>query len=144
MPISDALRALLTAPGPSGYERRGAAAFRRTCSPPAPEGRAAPSRDICSPLADEVVTDHVGSTVATLRGRGEGPSVAVLGHIDEIGLIVSHIDDEGLLWFLGVGGWDPMILVGQRVEVVTRDGSIPGVIGKKPIHLLREEERKKS
>src|SRR4051794_26088656 len=128
MPISDALRALLTAPGPSGYEGRAAAAFR----------------DICAPLADEVVTDHVGSTVATLRGRGEGPSVAVLGHIDEIGLIVSHIDDEGLLWFLGVGGWDPMILVGQRVEVVTRDGSIPGVIGKKPIHLLREEERKKS
>jgi len=66
----------------------------------------------------------------------------VIGHIDEIGLIVSHIDDDGFLWFGGVGGWDPVILVGQRVEVATRDGVVPGVVGKKPIHLLRDEERK--
>jgi endoglucanase len=66
-----------------------------------------------------------------------------VGHIDEIGLIVTHIDDEGFLRFLGVGGWDPQILVGQRVDVVTRDGVIPGVVGKKPIHLLTDDERKK-
>jgi putative aminopeptidase FrvX len=67
-----------------------------------------------------------------------------VGHIDEIGLIVHHIDDEGFLWFTGVGGWDPVILVGQRVEVITRDGRVPGAVGKKPIHLLKDEERKKA
>ena len=66
-----------------------------------------------------------------------------MGHIDEIGLIVTHIDDEGYLWFREVGGWDAQILVGQRVVLATRDGEISGVIGKKPIHLLRDEERKK-
>jgi putative aminopeptidase FrvX len=67
----------------------------------------------------------------------------VMGHIDEIGLIVTHIDDEGYLWFREVGGWDAQILVGQRVVLGTRGGEIVGVIGKKPIHLLRDEERKK-
>jgi putative aminopeptidase FrvX len=66
-----------------------------------------------------------------------------MGHIDEIGLIVTHIDDDGQLWFRGVGGWDAQILVGQRVLIDTRSGSLTGVVGKKPIHLLREEDRKK-
>ena len=72
-----------------------------------------------------------------MPGTGDGRSLAVVGHIDEIGLIVHHIDDDGFLWFTGVGGWDPMILVGQRVEIATRDGVVPGVVGKKPIHLLK-------
>ena len=70
----------------------------------------------------------MGSTVARGRGggtAGDGRFVAVVGHIDEIGLIVHHIDDDGFLWFTGVGGWDPLILVGQRVEVSTRDGPSP-------------------
>ena len=67
----------------------------------------------------------------------------VMGHIDEIGLIVTHIDDDGYLWFREVGGWDAQILVGQRVVLDTRDGPVTGVVGKKPIHLLRDEERKK-
>jgi endoglucanase len=125
MAVPEVLRSLLTAAGPSGYEGAAAAAFRAALEPIA-----------------EVTTDTVGSTVARLRGRG-GPTVAFIGHIDEIGLIVSHIDDNGYLWFLGVGGWDPMILVGQRVDVVTRSGTIPGVVGKKPIHLLEDDERKK-
>ena len=79
-----------------------------------------------------------------MKGTGDGPFVAVVGHIDEIGLIVHHIDDDGFLWFTGVGGWDPVILVGQRVEIATRDGRVPGVVGKKPIHLLKDEERKKA
>ena len=76
-------------------------------------------------------------------GSAGGPLLAVVGHIDEIGLIVTHIDDEGFLHFGAVGGWDAQILVGQRVELTTRDGAVPGVIGKKPIHLLKDEERKK-
>jgi endoglucanase len=77
-------------------------------------------------------------------GTGDGPSVAIIGHIDEIGLIVHHIDDDGFLWFGGVGGWDPVVLVGQRVEITTREGVVPGVVGKKPIHLLEPEDRKKA
>jgi putative aminopeptidase FrvX len=77
------------------------------------------------------------------RGGLETRRLVVMGHIDEIGLIVTYIDDEGYLWFREVGGWDAQILVGQRVVLATREGEVRGVIGKKPIHLLREEERKK-
>ncbi len=120
---------LLTAPGPSGSTSR----------PPAAGASATAGRRAFA----EVTHDTVGSTVARVAGIGDGPSVAVVGHIDEIGLIVHHIDDDGFLWFTGVGGWDPVILVGQRVEIATRDGAVAGVVGRKPPHLLREEERKK-
>lgn len=123
--LPDVLRTLLTTPGPSGYVEDAAAAFAAACEP----------------LATSVVTDDHGSTVATLEG-GDGPSVAVMGHIDEIGLIVTHVDDKGFLWFTQIGGWDPQILVGQRVEVLTRGGVLQGVAGRKPIHLLGDEERK--
>jgi putative aminopeptidase FrvX len=126
MPVPDTLRRLLTAPGPSGYEQAPAGVFR--------EAAGAFAR---------ITHDTVGSTVARVAGAGDGPLVAVIGHIDEIGLIVHHIDDDGFLWFTGVGGWDPVILVGQRVELATPQGRIPGVVGKKPIHLLKEDERKK-
>ncbi len=128
MPLDDVLRDLLTAPGPSGYEERAADAFRRAC-----EGFGA-----------EVTGDVIGSTVARVKGTGGGPTVAVIGHIDEIGLIVHHIDDDGFLWFSGVGGWDPVILVGQRVVIDTREGPVRGVVGKKPIHLLKDEEKTKA
>jgi putative aminopeptidase FrvX len=127
MPLPDTLRRLLTAPGPSGYEQPAAAVFR----------------DAAGAFA-EINYDSVGSTVARVKGTGDGPFVAVVGHIDEIGLIVHHIDDNGFLWFTGIGGWDAEILVGQRLEVCTREGRIPGVVGKKPIHLLKDEERKQA
>jgi putative aminopeptidase FrvX len=82
--------------------------------------------------------------VAPTHGEEAGHRrLLVLGHIDEIGLIVTHIDDEGYLWFRAVGGWDAQILVGQRLVIDTDEGPVKGVVGKKPIHLLREEERKK-
>ena len=126
MAIPDLLRRLLTAPGPSGYETAPATVWRE-----AAEGFA------------EVSGDTLGSSVAQVAGTADGPLLALVGHIDEIGLIVTHVADEGHLHFIGVGGWDAQILVGQRVEVITREGSIPGVIGKKPIHLLKDEDRKK-
>jgi putative aminopeptidase FrvX len=126
MPIPPVLRSLLTATGPSGYETAPARAFAEAAASFA-----------------EVTTDVMGSVWARVAGTGEGPSVAIVGHSDEIGLIVTHIDDAGFLRFSGVGGWDPQILVGQRVEVATKDGVIPGVIGKKPIHLLSPDDRKK-
>lgn len=128
MTIPEPLRRLLTAAGPSGYERAPAAVFA----------------DIGKRFSEDVRQDLVGSVVASVPGLVEGaPELAVIGHIDEIGLIITHVDDQGFLRFTGVGGWDPQILQGQRVEVLTRDGALPGVVGKKPIHLLREEERKK-
>jgi putative aminopeptidase FrvX len=126
--VPDVLRRLLTAAGPSGYEQAPAAVFRKACSA----------------FTSEVGSDTVGSTVARVRGSGDGPLVAIAGHIDEIGLIVHHIDDEGFLWFTAVGGWDTVVLVGQRLDVITRAGVVPGVVGKKPIHLLDAEERKKA
>jgi len=126
MPIPPVLRALLTTTGPSGYEAAPAAMWREAAASFA-----------------EVSEDVMGSSWARVKGTGGGPTMAIVGHIDEIGLIVTHIDDDGYLRFTGVGGWDTQILVGQRVEVATRDGLVPGVIGKKPIHLLKDDERKK-
>ncbi len=126
MPTPPLLQTLLTTPGPSGYEGDAAAAWRSAASA----------------FAD-VSADDLGSSVARVRGTGDGPLLAIVGHIDEIGVHVSHIDDEGFLRFGSVGGWDPIILVGQRVTLLTRDGRIPGVIGKKPIHLMKDEDRKR-
>src|SRR4051812_27791153 len=126
MAVPELLRDLLAAHGPSGYEGAPAAAWRRHAEAFA-----------------EVEGDLLGSSTARVAGTGGGPTVAVVGHVDEIGLIVTHVDDKGFLWFAGVGGWDPQVLVGQRVSVATRDGSLPGVVGRKPIHLLRDEDRKK-
>jgi endoglucanase len=67
----------------------------------------------------------------------------IVGHIDEIGVHVTHIEDEGFLRFAAVGGWDAQVLVGQRIVLDTRDGPVHGVIARKPIHLLKDEDRKK-
>ncbi|HET6448278.1 MAG TPA: M20/M25/M40 family metallo-hydrolase [Conexibacter sp.] len=126
MPTPPLLQTLLTTPGPSGYEGDAAAAWR---------GAAA---DFA-----QVSADDLGSSVARVGGTGDGPLLAIVGHIDEIGVHVSHIDDDGFLRFGSVGGWDPIILVGQRVTLLTRSGPIAGVIGKKPIHLMKDEDRKR-
>ncbi|MGI8803441.1 MAG: M42 family metallopeptidase [Solirubrobacteraceae bacterium] len=129
MPLPALLRELLTAAGPSGYETAPAAVFVEA-------GRA---------FTDDVAIDVMGSAVVRVRGTTAGaPFLAIVGHIDEIGLIVTHIDDNGFLRFVGVGGWDAQILVGQRTELITQDGVVPGVVGRKAIHLLREEDRKKA
>jgi endoglucanase len=123
------LRELLLARGPSGYETSPAGVWREAAS-----------------SFGEASIDIVGSPlvrVAARDGEAPAPRLLVMGHIDEIGLIVTHIDDDGFLWFRGVGGWDDQVLVGQRVVLDTRGGTVPGVVGRKPIHLLRDEERKK-
>jgi len=95
-------------------------------------------------FTDEVSVDVMGSVVARVPGTTPGaPLLAVVGHIDEIGLMVTHIDDDGFLRFTGVGGWDPQILAGQRVALMTKGATLPGVVGRKAIHLLREEDRRK-
>lgn len=93
-------------------------------------------------FADEVRVDNNGNNVARLKGSG--PKVVVEGHIDEIGLMVTHIDDEGFLWFRPIGGWDDQILTGQRVRLMGSSGAVAGVIGRKPAHLLSAEDRGKA
>ena len=128
MPIPEFLRRLLTTPGPSGQE----------------SGAARVWRESCAVFAAEVgVADALGSSYARVSGAASGPTLAVVGHIDEIGLHVTHIDSGGYLHFGGVGGWDAQVLVAQRVRVQTRNGPLPGVIGWKPIHLLKDEDRKR-
>jgi endoglucanase len=126
VPTPDLLRKLLTAPGPSGYETAPAAIWREAAAAFA-----------------EVGVDEIGSSVARVKGTAGGPLLSIVSHIDEIGVIVTHIDDDGFLRFGSVGGWDPIILVGQRVTLLTREGEIDGVVGKKPIHLMKEEDRKR-
>jgi putative aminopeptidase FrvX len=127
MPTPELLLRLLSSAGPSGHETEPARVWR----------------EACAEFAEEVGSDVLGSSYARVPGKAGGPKLAVVGHIDEIGLHVSHIDKEGYLRFGDVGGWDPMVLIAQRVRIQTRNGPVTGVIGRKPIHLLRDEERKK-
>jgi endoglucanase len=116
---------LLSTPGPSGYEGAAAAVWREEAGAFA-----------------EVRGDRMGNSLATLNAGG-GPKIMLAGHIDEIGVMVTHIDDQGLLRFIGVGGWDPQVLVGQRIRLQTASGEVMGVIGKKAIHVMEPDERKK-
>jgi endoglucanase len=130
MAIPELLDALLRVPGPSGQEARAGAAWR----------------SLCEPFAAEVDVDVNGSSWARVRGTAQSekaPCLAVVGHIDEIGVHITHIDDEGFLRFGQVGGWDPINLVSQRVLIATRNGPVHGVIGRKAIHLMDDEDRKK-
>jgi endoglucanase len=109
----------------------------------APSGYEGPAAEVWRDAASfaELSSDGIGSSIA--RVGEASPLLAVVGHIDEIGLVVTHIDENGFLWFAPIGGWDPQILVGQRVEVRGNDGIVPGVVGRKPIHLLEADQRKK-
>jgi putative aminopeptidase FrvX len=109
----------------------------------APSGHEGPAASIWREAASfaDLSTDGLGSSIA--RVGDAAPLLAVVGHIDEIGLVVTHIDEKGFLWFAPIGGWDPQILVGQRVEVRGPGGLVPGVVGRKPIHLLDGDQRKK-
>jgi len=94
-------------------------------------------------LADKVWTDRMGNIIALKKGVDENaPKVMFAAHIDEIGLIVTHIDNRGFLRFTGIGGWNERILPGQRVIVMTSKGKIRGVIGMKPPHIMTPEEKK--
>ena len=120
------LARLLDAPGPSGFELPAARVWRTEADS----------------IADRVDVDVSGNSIAILNPDG-GPRVMLAGHVDEIGLIVTHIDEEGFLHFDGIGGWDSQVLVGQRVRLQGREGEVLGVIGKKPIHLMKPDEREK-
>jgi endoglucanase len=93
--------------------------------------------------ADTVTTDVMGNCIAILNPKGS-PRVLLAGHADEIGFQITHISDKGFLHFTTIGGHDLSLIPGRRVLVHTKNGPVPGVIGKKAIHLMTEEERKKT
>jgi endoglucanase len=123
----DFLLRLLDAPGPSGFETRPARVWRSEA-----EG-----------FADRVWVDVSGNSVAAVHEEGT-PRVMLAGHVDEIGLQVTHVDDDGFIYVDEIGGWDPQVLVGQRVRILGREGDVPGVVGRKAIHLIPPDERSKA
>ena len=93
-------------------------------------------------VADKYRRDALGNRIAELAGKG-GPTLMFAGHIDEIGLIVSHVDDKGYLYFEFLGGHDQVIPSGRRVHILTRNGPVLGITGKRAVHLLSPEDRKR-
>jgi putative aminopeptidase FrvX len=142
----DFLRRLLATPGVSGYEQSVQAVVR----------------EYAAVFCDDVTTDVHGNVIATANGaEGAGdvggggdaedatgaggarrPRLMFDGHCDQLGMIVSHVDEAGFLYFQTIGGWDPQQLVGQRVTIWAADGPLPGVISRKAIHLLTDTEKK--
>jgi putative aminopeptidase FrvX len=118
------LKELVETPSPSGFEQPAQCVIRRQL-----EG-----------VADGLQTDVMGNLIARLDGRG-GPRVMLAGHCDEIGFMVKYVDDRGFIYFGAIGGVDPHLCPGQRVTIHTDNGAIPGVIGKKAIHLIEAKDR---
>jgi endoglucanase len=120
------LKRLLDTPGPSGFESAPAAVWRAEAAPFA-----------------QVHGDVHGNSMARVNGAG-GPTIMIAGHIDEIGVIVQHIDDDGYAHIASIGGWDPQVLVAQRIRFLGAAGNVYGVVGKKPIHLIKPDDRDKA
>jgi len=120
------LKSLLDTPGPSSFEVLPARAWREEAAT----------------FAERVDADVSGNSFATLNPAA-GPRIMLAGHIDEIGVMITYIDDDGYLSFDTIGGWDHQVFVGQRVQLLARDGVVPGVIGKKAIHLMEKDDREK-
>ena len=125
MALPDLLERLLTTPGPSGQERAAAAVWREAAD-----------------SVGEVSSDALGSSWVRVPGTGGGPSLALVGHIDEIGMVVTHLGDDGLAALRPIGGFDPHVMLGQRVHVLARGGAVPGVVGARFQKRKRGEDRK--
>ena len=130
------LKRLLDTPGPSGFESAPARVWRE-------EARG---------FAQHVRGDVAGNSIATVgpasggggAGDGASPVIMLAGHVDEIGVIVNYVDDDGYVYIGGIGGWDPQVLVAQRIRFIGRNGDVFGVVGKKPIHLMKAADRDKA
>jgi endoglucanase len=120
------LKKLLDTPGPSGFEAAPAKVWREEAAKFA-----------------KVRADVTGNSIAEVNPGGS-PTIMLAGHIDEIGVIVTYIDDEGYAYIAPIGGWDPQVLVAQRIRFMGRHGDVFGVIGKKPIHLMKSDDRDKA
>src|SRR3954465_8268091 len=118
------LKRLLDAPGPSGFETLAGRSWRSEAQT----------------FADKVRVDVAGNCLAEVNPGGT-PTILIDGHIDEIGVIVQYIDDDGFLYISPIGGWDPQVLVGQRIRFIAATGDVIGVVGRKALHLLKDSDR---
>src|SRR5919197_2715867 len=125
MAIPETLERLLTAPGPSGQETLAAQVWREAAAG-----------------FGEVSSDVLGSSWVRVPGSAGGPLLAVVGHIDEIGLVVTHAGDDGLIAVRQLGGFDPSVLLGQRLELLTKAGPLPAVAGARKQKRKRGDEKK--
>jgi len=121
------LKRLLDAPGPSGFETLAGRCWRSEAEK----------------FSDRVVVDVAGNSIAEINPGGS-PTILIDGHIDEIGVIVQYVDDDGFIYISPIGGWDAQVLVGQRIRFLAAAGDVIGVVGRKPIHLIDEDDRKKA
>jgi endoglucanase len=95
------------------------------------------------PYVDQVIEDKLGNIIGLKKGKKNAPKVMIAGHMDEIGLLVKTISKEGFLQFSKIGGIDDRILLAQKVMVYTEKGPLHGIIGSKPPHIQKEDERKR-
>ena len=121
------LKRLLDAPGPSGFETLAGRSWRAEAER----------------FAERVTVDVAGNCMAEINAGGS-PTILIDGHIDEIGVIVQYIDDDGFVFISPIGGWDPQVLVGQRIRFIAAGGDVIGVIGRKPIHLIKQDEKEQA
>ncbi len=112
-----------------------------------PSGAEAANRQVwvkrTAKFAHKTEVDVHGNAYAVLNPKASF-KIMLAGHIDEIGFMISHIDKEGFIYVVPVGGIDPAVLPGTSVKILTKNGLVDGVIGKKPIHLMEESERGKA
>lgn len=121
------LQRLIASVGPSGFEQPVQQVIREEIKQ----------------YTDEVRTDVHGNVIAALHPTGQ-PRIMLTAHCDELGFLIRYIDDQGFLYFAPLGGFDPSTLPGNRVQVQTPSGPLLGVIGRKPVHTLSQEERGKA
>lgn len=96
-----------------------------------------------SKYSEEVIQDNLGSVFGVKTGNSDGPKVMVAGHMDEVGFMVKSVNEKGMIRFQTLGGWWSQVLLAQRVQVLTENGPVTGVIGSTPPHLLEESQRSK-
>ena len=122
------LKEMLESFGPAGFERETASIIKKAVKS----------------YADEVTTDRLGSVIFSHKGSADRPRVLLAGHIDEVGFVISGIDEKtGFLTFTPLGGWWDQVLLAQRVIVRTEKGDLQGIISSKPPHLLSPDDQKK-
>ncbi|WP_319003476.1 M42 family metallopeptidase [Bacillus shivajii] len=100
-------------------------------------------REELKKYSDEVIQDRLGGVFGVKKGDEQGPRVMVAGHMDEVGFMVTQITDKGLIRFQTLGGWWSQVLLAQRLQIITENGPVTGVVGSIPPHLLDEAKRKK-
>lgn len=121
----DFLKQLLEAPSPSGFERPVQEVVRR----------------YAASFADEVTTDSHGN-VFVVKNKQAPLRMMLAGHCDQIGMLVQYVDSDGFIYAQTIGGWDPQMLIGQKMVIWGERGPVAGVIARKAIHLLTDDERK--